>query len=153
MRGLLRIRWEIQCVCVRANWRQNWIKNKCVTRRHKVNAKRVVKKIEKKNILLKSVFWQKRSKMPKIFLIKNRLHQQQLRLLESQNLLSSKDEDRLGSPPLAASPTGAGPPHHHHHQTHLHHIQSDEPLSLVSRKRNKETGKRKGRIKKKTKDS
>lgn len=40
--------------------------------------------------------------MPKIFLIKNRLHQQQLRLLESQNLLN-KDDDRL-VPPL--SPTG-----------------------------------------------
>lgn len=34
--------------------------------------------------------------MPKIFLIKNRLHQQQLRLQESQNLLAAKDEDRLG---------------------------------------------------------
>lgn len=40
--------------------------------------------------------------MPKIFLIKNRLHQQQLRLLESQNLLN-KDDDRL-VPPL--SPNG-----------------------------------------------
>lgn len=69
--------------------------------------------------------------MPKIFLIKNRLHQQQLRLLESQNLLSAKDEDRLG--PLA-SPTAA----HHHHHIHS----NDEPLSLVWRKKdNKETGK------------
>ncbi|KAL5275694.1 OVOL1 family protein [Megaselia abdita] len=39
--------------------------------------------------------------MPKIFLIKNRLHQQQLRLLESQNLLN-KDDDRL-VPPLSPS--------------------------------------------------
>lgn len=42
--------------------------------------------------------------MPKIFLIKNRLHQQQLRLLESQNLLNKDDDrDRL-VPPL--SPNG-----------------------------------------------
>lgn len=51
--------------------------------------------------------------MPKIFLIKNRLHQQQLRLLEAQNLLN-KDEDRLV--PLSPPP--------------------NEPLSLVSRRRN-----------------
>lgn len=31
--------------------------------------------------------------MPKIFLIKNRLHQQQLKLLESQNLIQSKNDD------------------------------------------------------------
>lgn len=31
--------------------------------------------------------------MPKIFLIKNRLHQQQLKLLESQNLIQSKSDD------------------------------------------------------------
>lgn len=39
--------------------------------------------------------------MPKIFLIKNRLHQQQLRLQESQSLLANKgDEQTLcpGSP-------------------------------------------------------
>lgn len=47
--------------------------------------------------------------MPKIFLIKNRLHQQQLRLLESQNSLHSKDEDRL--------------------------LSGVEPLSLISRKK------------------
>uniref|UniRef100_A0A1I8P0G9 C2H2-type domain-containing protein n=1 Tax=Stomoxys calcitrans TaxID=35570 RepID=A0A1I8P0G9_STOCA len=41
--------------------------------------------------------------MPKIFLIKNRLHQQQQRLLESQNLLQDKtDDDRL-VPPLSPS--------------------------------------------------
>lgn len=33
--------------------------------------------------------------MPKIFLIKNRLHQQQLRLLESQNAANNKN-DLLG---------------------------------------------------------
>lgn len=52
--------------------------------------------------------------MPKIFLIKNRLHQQQLRLQESQSLIQNKSEDRLNIEP----PT--------------------EPLSLVSRKRNNE---------------
>lgn len=39
--------------------------------------------------------------MPKIFLIKNRLHQQQLRLLESQNAAATKNE-------LATSGTGGG---------------------------------------------
>lgn len=52
--------------------------------------------------------------MPKIFLIKNRLHQQQLRLQESQSLIQNKSEDRLN----IEQPT--------------------EPLSLVSRKRNNE---------------
>lgn len=51
--------------------------------------------------------------MPKIFLIKTRLHQQQLRLLESQNSLHSKDDDRL---------------------------LSGEPLSLISRKRDNQEG-------------
>lgn len=62
--------------------------------------------------------------MPKIFLIKNRLHQQQLRLLESQNLLNAKDDDRLG--PLNSTDNGNG----------------GEPLSLVSRKKdiNQSTG-------------
>lgn len=43
--------------------------------------------------------------MPKIFLIKNRLHQQQQRLLESQNLLQQKngDEERL-VPPFSPTP-------------------------------------------------
>lgn len=54
--------------------------------------------------------------MPKIFLIKNRLHQQQLRLLESQNLLAAKDDLVLGN--------SAGNGH-------------DEPLSLVSRNRDR----------------
>lgn len=42
--------------------------------------------------------------MPKIFLIKNRLHQQQQRLLESQNLLQDKNEDDRLVPPLSPSP-------------------------------------------------
>lgn len=43
--------------------------------------------------------------MPKIFLIKNRLHQQQQRLLESQNLLQHKaqDDERCLVPPLSPS--------------------------------------------------
>lgn len=57
--------------------------------------------------------------MPKIFLIKNRLHQQQLRLLESQNLIQSKTEDRLN--------IGDGSQH-----------DDREPLSLVAKKRNTE---------------
>lgn len=68
--------------------------------------------------------------MPKIFLIKNRLHQQQLRLQESQNLLSAKDD--LG--PLNSSRDD----HHHNHRHHGH--DDTEPLSLVSRKRDKDTG-------------
>lgn len=55
--------------------------------------------------------------MPKIFLIKNRLHQQQLRLLESQNLIQAKNEDRLN----------IGDSH-----------DDREPLSLVAKKRNTE---------------
>lgn len=63
--------------------------------------------------------------MPKIFLIKNRLHQQQQRLLESQNLLQDKtDDDRL-VPPLSP------PPHHHHHSdersTSPHYHRSKHP--------------------------
>lgn len=59
--------------------------------------------------------------MPKIFLIKNRLHQQQLRLQESQNLLAGKDDDRLvglntsGSGQDASS--GSSDHYHHHHQS------------------------------------
>lgn len=59
--------------------------------------------------------------MPKIFLIKNRLHQQQLRLLESQNLIQAKNDDRLNIGDSA------------------YQNQDDrEPLSLVARKRNTE---------------
>lgn len=59
--------------------------------------------------------------MPKIFLIKNRLHQQQLRLLESQNLIQAKSEDRLNIGDSS------------------HSEQDDrEPLSLVAKKRNTE---------------
>lgn len=55
--------------------------------------------------------------MPKIFLIKNRLHQQQQKLLESQNLLSVKDDDRLSALGSQSPPTSG-----------------DEPLSLIARK-------------------
>lgn len=70
--------------------------------------------------------------MPKIFLIKNRLHQQQLRLLESQNLLSAKDDDRLG--PLCGNDDGII--HHNDHDDHG----ISEPLSLVARKKDTDTG-------------
>lgn len=66
--------------------------------------------------------------MPKIFLIKNRLHQQQLKLLESQNLLAAKDDLVFGRRDSGDSNAGDG---------------LDEPLSLVSRNRdrgNEETG-------------
>lgn len=68
--------------------------------------------------------------MPKIFLIKNRLHQQQLRLLESQNLLGAKDDDRLG-------PLSPGHPHSHRSGSFQAAADagSDEPLSLVARNR------------------
>lgn len=67
--------------------------------------------------------------MPKIFLIKNRLHQQQLRLLESQNLLAAKDGLAIGdreSDERNSSPNRNG---------------QNEPLSLVSRNRDREPGK------------
>lgn len=59
--------------------------------------------------------------MPKIFLIKDRLHQQQLRLQESQNLIRSKHEDRLN--------IGDNSQQDHDDR---------EPLSLVAKKRNTE---------------
>lgn len=59
--------------------------------------------------------------MPKIFLIKDRLHQQQLRLQESQNLIRAKNEDRLN--------IGDNSQQDHDDR---------EPLSLVARKRNTE---------------
>jgi hypothetical protein len=55
--------------------------------------------------------------MPKIFLIKNRLHQQQLRLQEQESR-KSDDKDRLNIP--------------ERQDDRDHH----EPLSLISRKRN-----------------
>lgn len=56
--------------------------------------------------------------MPKIFLIKNRLRQQQLKLLESQNLLAAKEDGlALGG---------------------VHADGHDEPLSLVSRNRDRD---------------
>lgn len=61
--------------------------------------------------------------MPKIFLIKNRLHQQQLRLLESQNLLAAKNDLGLGDRDEDDSHSGDG---------------QNEPLSLVSRNRDRD---------------
>jgi len=61
--------------------------------------------------------------MPKIFLIKNRLHQQQLRLLESQNLLAAKNDLGLGDRDDDDSHSGDG---------------QNEPLSLVSRNRDRD---------------
>lgn len=67
--------------------------------------------------------------MPKIFLIKNRLHQQQLRLLESQNLLAAKDGLALGD--RDADDRNSSPSRDGQH----------EPLSLVSRHRDRDAGK------------
>lgn len=61
--------------------------------------------------------------MPKIFLIKNRLHQQQLKLLESQNLLAAKNDLELGERDDDDSHSGDG---------------QNEPLSLVSRNRDRD---------------
>lgn len=62
--------------------------------------------------------------MPKIFLIKNRLHQQQLKLLESQNLLANKNALQIGGDrDDDDSPRGDG---------------HNEPLSLVSRNRDRD---------------
>lgn len=61
--------------------------------------------------------------MPKIFLIKNRLHQQQLKLLESQNLLAAKNDLGLGDRDDDDSHSGDG---------------QDKPLSLVSRNRERD---------------
>lgn len=57
--------------------------------------------------------------MPKIFLIKDRLHQQQLRLQESQSLIQSKNADQLSIGDNAQQRHGDG----------------QEPLSLVAKKR------------------
>ncbi|XP_031626933.1 transcriptional regulator ovo isoform X2 [Contarinia nasturtii] len=62
--------------------------------------------------------------MPKIFLIKNRLHQQQLKLLESQNLLAAKNDLGLGDRDEDDSHSGDG---------------QNEPLSLVSRNRDRDS--------------
>ena len=56
--------------------------------------------------------------MPKIFLIKDRLHQQQLRLQESQNLLHSKNSELNIDDNAQQQRVG-----------------DKEPLSLVSKKR------------------
>ncbi|XP_055910056.1 transcriptional regulator ovo isoform X2 [Eupeodes corollae] len=82
--------------------------------------------------------------MPKIFLIKNRLHQQQLRLLEAQNLLSHKDDDRLVPPLSPSSPQKKssnlfGPSsngfNRYESDTSSSNTTNNEPLSLVARKR------------------
>lgn len=89
--------------------------------------------------------------MPKIFLIKNRLHQQQQRLLESQNLLQhkSQDDERCLVPPLSPSPSGSGsgsgsapspPPHPHPSQpeplgqAEKQPNQDQQPLSLTRKR-------------------
>lgn len=89
--------------------------------------------------------------MPKIFLIKNRLHQQQQRLLESQNLLQhkSQDDERCLVPPLSPSPSGSGsgsgsapspPPHPHpsqpepQGQAEKQPNQDQQPLSLTRKR-------------------
>lgn len=59
--------------------------------------------------------------MPKIFLIKNRLHQQQLKLLESQNLLAAKNDLELGVDDDSHNGDG-----------------QNEPLSLVARNRDRD---------------
>jgi len=55
--------------------------------------------------------------MPKIFLIKDRLHQQQLRLQESQNLIQSKSSEL------------------NIEENSQQRVGDKEPLSLVSKKR------------------
>lgn len=57
--------------------------------------------------------------MPKIFLIKDRLHQQQLRLQESQNLIQAKNSNQLNIEDNRSNK----------------HRGEDEPLSLVAKKR------------------
>lgn len=64
--------------------------------------------------------------MPKIFLIKDRLHQQQLRLQESQNLIQTKNVNQLN--------IGDSNERNTKHQRVVEEAQ--EPLSLVAKKRN-----------------
>ncbi|XP_037820439.1 transcriptional regulator ovo-like isoform X5 [Lucilia sericata] len=61
--------------------------------------------------------------MPKIFLIKNRLHQQQQRLLESQNLLQHKNDDDRLVPPLSPS---------ERHQNNASHSPTPSPYRPAS---------------------
>jgi hypothetical protein len=63
--------------------------------------------------------------MPKIFLIKDRLHQQQLRLQESQNLIQAKNADQLNIDDNSSQ----------QQQRKHHHDNVQEPLSLVAKKR------------------
>lgn len=61
--------------------------------------------------------------MPKIFLIKDRLHQQQLRLQESQSLIHSKNQ-------LSIDDNNS-----QRQQQQKRHEDPQEPLSLVAKKR------------------
>lgn len=66
--------------------------------------------------------------MPKIFLIKDRLHQQQLRLQESQNLIQAKNVNHLN----------IGDSNERTTSKQQQREDTQEPLSLVAKKRNNE---------------
>ena len=66
--------------------------------------------------------------MPKIFLIKDRLHQQQLRLQESQNLIQAKNVNQLN----------IGDSNERTTSKQQQREDTQEPLSLVAKKRNNE---------------
>lgn len=63
--------------------------------------------------------------MPKIFLIKDRLHQQQLRLQESQHLIQAKNSDQLNIEV-----------NNERCSSKERNVDTQEPLSLVAKKRN-----------------
>lgn len=63
--------------------------------------------------------------MPKIFLIKDRLHQQQLRLQESQHLIQAKNSDQLNIEV-----------NNERCSTKERDVDTQQPLSLVAKKRN-----------------
>lgn len=63
--------------------------------------------------------------MPKIFLIKDRLHQQQLRLQESQHLIQAKNSDQLNIEV-----------NNERCNKKERDVDTQEPLSLVAKKRN-----------------
>lgn len=64
--------------------------------------------------------------MPKIFLIKDRLQQQQLRLQEAQHLIQAKNSDQLNIDDSIERNT----------KQQQQRVDVQEPLSLVSKKRN-----------------
>lgn len=68
--------------------------------------------------------------MPKIFLIKDRLHQQQLRLQESQHLIQAKNSDQLSIEDTNDQSCKR--------DRVVDVVETQEPLSLVSKKRNKD---------------